>query len=211
MFNPGMELPRQLSAAEEEQLLKQLASGSSAARDALIEHNLRLVFFVVRRYEHTEYEREELVSVGVFGVIKAVDSYDSSRNAKLGTYITTCVGNEIKMFLRKNKRHQNVVSLDVPVRPGKPEDSARLSDVLCAEGESVYDTVEYQLHVELLRGILSNLPVKEREVVYWRYGLGNKNTRPQSWLARRWDLNQSSVSRLEQRVLYKLREGMKEH
>lgn len=198
-------LPPPLRQEEEQQLLQRLDQGDEAAKQKLIEHNLRLVVYIARRFENTGINLEDLISIGTIGLIKAVGTFKTDKNIKLATYSSRCIENEILMYIRKISGQKAEVSLDEPINTDWDGNELRLSDVLGTEGDTVMRPMEESVEHELLLQALGKLTEREREIVVLRYGLAGKKEKTQKEVADLMGISQSYISRLEKRIMLRLR------
>ena len=198
-------LPPPLRQEEEQQLLQRLGQGDEAAKQKLIEHNLRLVVYIARRFENTGINLEDLISIGTIGFIKAVGTFKTDKNIKLATYSSRCIENEILMYIRKISGQKAEVSLDEPINTDWDGNELRLSDVLGTEGDTVMRPMEESVEHELLLQALGKLSEREREIVVLRYGLAGKKEKTQKEVADLMGISQSYISRLEKRIMLRLR------
>ena len=198
-------LPPPLSNAEEQQLLAQAADGSEAAKQRLIERNLRLVVYIARRFENTGINIEDLISIGTIGLIKAVSTFRADRNIKLATYSSRCIENEILMHIRKIAGQKTEVSLDEPINTDWDGNELLLSDVLGTDGDTVMRPMEEDVEQQLLREALSRLPERDRYIVCLRFGLGGRPEKTQKEVADLMGISQSYISRLEKRIIVRLK------
>ena len=198
-------LPSPLSPAEEKALLARMAAGEADARDALILHNLRLVVYIARRFENTGINIEDLISIGTIGLIKAVGTYRTDKNIKLATYASRCIENEILMFLRKNAGRRVEVSFDEPLNTDYDGNELLLSDVLGTEADVVMRPLEDDVDLCLLASALDTLSPREREIITLRFGLGGGKEQTQKEVADRLGISQSYISRLEKRIIQRLK------
>ena len=198
-------LPPPLRQEEEQQLLQRLGQGDEAAKQKLIEHNLRLVVYIARRFENTGINLEDLISIGTIGLIKAVGTFKTDKNIKLATYSSRCIENEILMYIRKISGQKAEVSLDEPINTDWDGNELRLSDVLGTEGDTVMRPMEESVEHELLLQALGKLSEREREIVVFRYGLAGKKEKTQKEVADLMGISQSYISRLEKRIMLRLR------
>ena len=198
-------LPPPLKGEEEQRTLAALEEGDEAAKQRLIEHNLRLVVFIARRFENTGVNLEDLISIGTVGLIKAVGTYRRDRNIKLATYSSRCIENEILMHIRKISGQKVEVSLDEPINTDYDGNELRLSDILGTEEDTVSSKLEEDVDLALLRQALAELPEREREIVLLRYGLQGRKELTQKEIARKMGISQSYSSRLEKRIMLHLR------
>ena len=201
-------LPPPLSNAEEQQLLAQAADGSEAAKQRLIERNLRLVVYIARRFENTGINIEDLISIGTIGLIKAVSTFRADRNIKLATYSSRCIENEILMHIRKIAGQKTEVSLDEPINTDWDGNELLLSDVLGTDGDTVMRPMEEDVEQQLLREALSRLPERDRYIVGLRFGLGGRPEKTQKEVADLMGISQSYISRLEKRIMQRLRRDL---
>ena len=198
-------LPPPLAAQEEQTLLQQAAAGDEAARARLIERNLRLVVYIARRFENTGVNIEDLISIGTIGLIKAVGTFRADRNIKLATYSSRCIENEILMYIRKISGRKAEVSLDEPINTDWDGNELLLSDVLGTDSDVVMRPMEDDVDHALLRQALENLPEREQTIVRMRFGLGGRPEKTQKEVADLMGISQSYISRLEKRIMTRLR------
>lgn len=201
----GRALPPPYTPEEEEQKLNEIKAGSSSARDDLIEHNLRLVVYIAKKFENTGLDVEDLISVGTIGLIKAVNSFDNSRNIKLATYASRCIENEILMFLRKMVKVKNEVSIDEPLNVDGDGNQLLLCDVLGTDEDVVYEKIESEAEKDVLLETFKTLTERERDIISLRFGLFGKEEMTQKDIADMMGISQSYISRLEKKVVKKLR------
>ena len=198
-------LPPPLRAQEEQQMLARLADGDEDARQTLIERNLRLVVYIARRFENTGINIEDLISIGTIGLIKAVGTFRADKNIKLATYSSRCIENEILMYIRKISGQKTEVSLDEPINTDWDGNELLLSDVLGTDGDTVMRPMEDDVDKQLLRDALSRLPEREQQIVTMRFGLGGRKEKTQKEVAELMGISQSYISRLEKRIMLRLR------
>ena len=198
-------LPPPLSAQEEAECIQALGRGEASARSALIEHNLRLVVYIAKKFENTGVTVEDLISIGTIGLIKAVNTFDASKKIKLATYASRCIENEILMFLRRTSKHKMEVSIDEPLNVDWDGNELMLSDILGTEPDIVNKNIEAETEKELLRSALSKLNEREREIMQLRFGLEGNIEQTQKEVADRLGISQSYISRLEKRIIKRLR------
>lgn len=198
-------LPPPLSREEEEYLLGKLPGGDSAVRAMLIERNLRLVVYIARKFENTGINIEDLVSIGTIGLIKAVNTFDPDKKIKLATYASRCIENEILMFLRRNNKVRSEVSFDEPLNIDWDGNELLLSDVLGTENDIIYRNIEDQVDRKLLRKALNKLSDRERVIMELRFGLRGGEEKTQKDVADMLGISQSYISRLEKRIIKRLR------
>ncbi len=198
-------LPQPLPRAEEAALIARLADSDPAARQTLIERNLRLVVYIARRFENTGINIEDLISIGTIGLIKAINTFRADKNIKLATYASRCIENEILMYLRKNSSQRTEVSLDEPLNTDWDGKELLLSDVLGTEGDVVMRPIEADVDRKLLRDAVAKLSGREQEIITMRFGLGGRKELTQKEVADRLGISQSYISRLEKRIITRLR------
>ena len=198
-------LPQPLPRAEEAALIARLADSDPAARQTLIERNLRLVVNIARRFENTGINIEDLISIGTIGLIKAINTFRADKNIKLATYASRCIENEILMYLRKNSSQRTEVSLDEPLNTDWDGKELLLSDVLGTEGDVVMRPIEADVDRKLLRDAVAKLSGREQEIITMRFGLGGRRELTQKEVADRLGISQSYISRLEKRIITRLR------
>lgn len=198
-------LPQPLPRAEEAALIARLADSDPAARQTLIERNLRLVVYIARRFENTGINIEDLISIGTIGLIKAINTFRADKNIKLATYASRCIENEILMYLRKNSSQRTEVSLDEPLNTDWDGKELLLSDVLGTEGDVVMRPIEADVDRKLLRDAVAKLSGREQEIITMRFGLGGCRELTQKEVADRLGISQSYISRLEKRIITRLR------
>lgn len=202
-------LPAPVSAAEEKELLGRMAESDSAARATLIEHNLRLVVYIARRFENTGVNIEDLVSIGTIGLIKAVNTFDVSKKIKLATYASRCIENEILMFLRRNSKTRGEVSFDEPLNVDWDGNELLLSDIMGTDPDLCSRGIEEEVDRALLREALLKLSERDRTIIELRYGLGNTGDgKTQKEVADVLGISQSYISRLEKRIIARLRKDI---
>jgi len=198
-------LPPPLSREEEEYLLQRLPSGDEAVRSMLIERNLRLVVYIARKFENTGINIEDLVSIGAIGLIKAVNTFDPEKKIKLATYASRCIENEILMHLRRNNKTRTEVSFDEPLNIDWDGNELLLSDVLGTENDTIYRNIEEQVDRKLLQKALEKLSERERIIMELRFGLADGEEKTQKDVADMLGISQSYISRLEKRIIKRLR------
>ncbi|MBQ1817842.1 MAG: RNA polymerase sporulation sigma factor SigE [Clostridia bacterium] len=206
----GDSLPPPLEREEEALAIRRLTEGDDAARTLLIEHNLRLVVYIAKKFENTGVGIEDLISIGAIGLIKAVGTFSPERNIKLATYASRCIENEILMYLRKASRLKAEVSLDEPLNVDWDGNELLLSDVLGTDDDLVSRGIEEQQGRELLREAVDRLPPREKLIVELRFGLSGGRTYTQKEVADKLGISQSYISRLEKRIMKSLRAELAE-
>lgn len=198
-------LPPPLKGEHEQAALAALEQGDESAKHLLIERNLRLVVFIARRFENTGVNLEDLISIGTIGLIKAIDTYRQDRNIKLATYASRCIENEILMYIRKLSHRKGEVSLDEPINMDYDGNELLLSDILGTEEDGILRPMEDEVDLQLLRKAVNELPSREQEIICLRFGLGGKKELTQKEVAQKMGISQSYISRLEKRIMEKLR------
>ncbi len=198
--------PQPLSTQEEEQLLQGMREGDLSCRNRLIEHNLRLVAHVVKKYSNTIYETDDLISIGTIGLIKAVDSFKSDKGIRLATYASRCIENELLMLMRSSKKQSKEVSLFDPIGSDKEGNTIQLLDICIAEEIDIVDEMEEQRKLSKLREYIDKVLTKrEREIIILRYGLQGGREVTQREIADKLNISRSYVSRIEKKALKKLK------
>lgn len=198
-------LPPPLKGKEEQAALAALESGEEKAKQLLIERNLRLVVFIARRFESTGVNLEDLISIGTIGLIKAVNTYRRDKNIKLATYASRCIENEILMHIRKIANQKTEVSLDEPINMDYDGNELLLSDVLGTDEDVIARPFEDDVDIFLLRQAVGQLPQREREIIQMRFGLNGVKELTQKEVAQKLGISQSYISRLEKRIMLRLR------
>lgn len=198
-------LPPPLKGKEEQDALASLERGEEAAKQLLIEHNLRLVVFIARRFENTGVSLEDLISIGTIGLIKAIGTYRCDKNIKLATYASRCIENEILMHIRKISGQKAEISLDEPINMDYDGNELLLSDILGTEEDVVSSALEEDVDRCLLRQALRELPNREREIIFMRYGLEGYKELTQKEVAQKMGISQSYISRLEKKIMERLK------
>ena len=196
-------LPEPLSK-EEERYVNMFLNGDMTARDKLIEHNLRLVVFLAKKYENTKIDLEDLVSIGTIGLIKGVNTYQNDKNIKLATYASRCIDNEILMYLRKTKKKRTEVSFEDSLSFDSEGNELHLEDVLGTDDNIVTKPIEDELDKKLMYKEVSKLGKRDKEIIELRYGLNGKKEMTQKEVANMLGISQSYISRIEKKVIKKL-------
>lgn len=196
--------PQPLAEVDEEKYLRQMANGDAYSRNKLIEHNLRLVAHIVKKFENTGEDSEDLISIGTIGLIKAIESYQVDKGTKLATYAARCIENEILMHLRSLKKTRKDVSLHDPIGTDKEGNEITLIDVLGTETDEVVDAVQLKLESNKIYQHIHILDDREKEVIIGRFGLDQDKEKTQREIARELGISRSYVSRIEKRALMKL-------
>ena len=202
VYQKAFEKP--LTTEKENELLLKMQQGDQDAREKLICHNLRLVAHIVKKYENYLDDKEDLISIGVIGLTKAIDSYTINKKTKLGTYAAKCITNEILMHLRMNKKRNLDISLNDPVNLDIDGEQLTLIDIISAPIDLPIENLSHQEDLEYLRSILKVLDETELEIIEWRYGLNHKETLTQKEIAKMFHISRSYVSRIEKKALLKL-------
>ena len=198
-------LPPPLKGEEEQKAISGLESGDATAKQLLIERNLRLVVFIARRFENTGIQLEDLISIGTIGLIKAVGTYRCDKNIKLATYASRCIENEILMFVRKLANRKTEISLDEPINMDYDGNELLLSDILGTEEDMILRPMEDAVDIQLLRQAVRELPGREKEIICMRFGLEGRKELTQKEVAEKMGISQSYISRLEKRIMQKLK------
>ena len=201
-------LPPPLKGKDELDALEALEQGDEAAKQLLIERNLRLVVYISRRFENTGVNLEDLISIGTIGLIKAISTYRLDKNIKLATYASRCIENEILMYIRKIAGQKAEVSLDEPINTDYDGNELLLSDVLGTEEDVILRPLEDDVDIKVLRQALIELPDREREIVAMRYGLWGRKELTQKEVAEKLGISQSYISRLEKRIMLRLKKEL---
>lgn len=196
--------PNPLTPQEEEHYLTLMAQGDREAREKLIEHNLRLVAHIVKKYQNQTDDKEDLISIGTIGLIKAIDSFSPNKGTKLATYAARCIDNEILMLFRSTKKMRNDVSLYDPIGFDKEGNEICLIDVVRDEDKDLNDVIIQQLAIEKIEKNLKSLTQRERDIIIRRFGLENHEEETQQQIAKSYGISRSYVSRIEKRALMKL-------
>ena len=198
-------LPPPLEREEEAELIRRLDRGELPVRQMLIERNLRLVVYIARRFENTGINIEDLISIGTIGLIKAINTFRAEKNIKLATYASRCIENEILMYLRKNSAQRTEISFDEPLNTDWDGKELLLSDVLGTESDIVMRPIEADVDRKLLNDAVSKLSSREREIITMRFGLYGQRELTQKEVANRLGISQSYISRLEKRIISRLK------
>ncbi len=204
-INGSDTLPPPLSRQEEDEVFEGLIKNDPSARDRLIVHNLRLVVYIAKKFESTGIGLEDLVSIGTIGLIKAVNTFCPKKNIKLATYASRCIENEILMFLRKSSQYRNDLSIDEPLNIDYDGNELLLSDVLGTDEDIVNKGIETEAEREILRNAVAELGNREREIMEMRFGLIDGKEKTQKEVAEQIGISQSYISRLEKKIIQKLR------
>ena len=198
-------LPPPLKGQQEQAALEALEQGDEGAKQTLVEHNLRLVVYIARRFENTGINIEDLISIGTIGLIKAIGTYRLDKNIRLATYASRCIENEILMYIRKTANQKTEISLDEPINMDCEGNELLLSDILGTDEDTISRPLEEDVDKKVLRQALETLPPREQEIVFLRYGLEGRKELTQKEVAQTMGISQSYISRLEKRILQRLR------
>ena len=210
IVNPNS-FPKALDEETERRCIEEYLAGDRSKRDLLIEHNLRLVVHVVKKYITSGKDMDDLISIGTIGLIKAVDSYKNSKGTRLATYAARCIENEVLMVLRAEKKLQSEVSLYEPIKGGKGGGEMTYMEILETDSEEVYGDVELRFDIKKLRSLINKvLSGREKTIIELRYGLTDGREWPQREVAELLDISRSYVSRIEKRAVEKLKEAFDE-
>lgn len=201
-------LPAPLEREEEEQAILAMEAGDEKAKQLLTEHNLRLVVYIARRFENTGLNLEDLISIGTIGLIKAINTFKSAKSIKLATYASRCIENEILMYLRKVSNQRTEVSFDEPLNTDWDGNELLLSDVLGTDDDEVCRPLEDDADKQMLTAAIRTLNERERNIIVLRFGLDGKNELTQKEVADLMGISQSYISRLEKRIIVRLRREM---
>lgn len=202
-------LPAPLTVQEERELIARLAAQDKEAAQALIEHNLRLVIYIARKYENNNVNNtEDLISIGTIGLIKAINTYNPEKNIKLATYASRCIENEILMHLRHQNRRKQEISLDEPLNVDHDGNELLIGDIVGTEEDIIYETIEKDLNKNLLEYAMAVLSPRERTIIQMRYGLANQPEQTQKQVAEALGISQSYISRLEKKIIRRLRKEL---
>lgn len=202
-------LPPPLSEVDETKYLLLAKNGDMEARNKLIEHNIRLVVFLAKKYENTGYDLEDLVSIGSIGLIKGINTYKMDKNIKLATYCSRCIANEILMFLRKNKKRRTEISFEDALNYDAEGNELHLEDILGTDEDIVYKEFESKIDKCALEKELNSLTDREKHIMKLRYGLNNTEEYTQKEVANMLGISQSYISRIEKKVIKRLKSTMK--
>ncbi len=207
-ISQGNSLPSPLTSDEEAETVKKFLAGDEEARLSLIEHNLRLVVYIAKRFDNTGIDMDDLVSIGTIGLIKAVGSYNPDKNIKLATFASRCIENEILMHLRKTGKQRAEVSLDEPLNVDGEGNMLLLCDVIGTDADAVYNKVEASDEKAILKSTFDKLPERERQILELRFGLYGKDEMTQKEIADMMGISQSYISRLEKKIVDNLKKDM---
>ena len=214
-FNPSVyylsssqTLPPPLSNEEEKEIMQRLSNGDEDAREPLIVHNLRLVVYIAKKFENTNVNIEDLISIGTIGLIKAVNTFSTDRNIKFATYASRCIENEILMFLRKASQRKNEVSIEEPLNTDYDGNELLLCDVLGSDADIINRDIEQELECNLLLEAVSKLNTREEMIMELRFGLNGHKEHTQKQVANLMGISQSYISRLEKKIIRRLKSDL---
>ncbi len=207
-INGSQTLPPPLSKEAEEEIFERIKNGDESARQPLITHNLRLVVYIAKKFETANASSEDLISIGTIGLIKAVNTFRPEKNIKLATYASRCIENEILMYLRKSSQLRQEVSIDEPLNVDWDGNELLLSDILGSDADAVNINIEQELEYNLVLSAVSRLNEREKEIMELRFGLGGKSVHTQKEVADMLGISQSYISRLEKKIIGKLRKEL---
>ena len=203
--NGSEDLPAPLRPEEEEEYIKRLANNDNYAKQVLVEHNLRLVVYIAKKFNNSNVGIEDLVSIGTIGLMKAITTFKPDKNIKLATYASRCIENEILMYLRRNTKLKSEVSIDEPLNKDRDGNELLLSDVLGTENDITSQGIEEEVDKNLLRISISKLNEKEKQIMELRFGLKSGKEKTQKEVADMLGISQSYISRIEKRIIQKMR------
>ena len=201
-------LPPPLSNEEEEELLSKLDDNNIEARKILVEHNLRLVVYIAKKFENTGVDLEDLISIGTIGLMKAINTFNNKKNIKLATYASRCIENEILMFLRRSNRLKGEISIDEPLNQDGDGNELLLSDLLGTDEDIVYKNLEDEVDKRLLKSAMEKLTDKEKNIMNLRFGMSGHKEKTQKEVADMLGISQSYISRLEKKIMLKMRKDI---
>lgn len=201
-------LPPPLSTEDEDKAIEGLRAGDDKSRSLLIEHNLRLVVYIAKKFENTGISVEDLTSIGAIGLIKAVNTYNTDKQIRLATYASRCIENEILMYLRRTTKIKSEVSFEEPLKVDWDGNALLLSDILGTDADVVYRDMDEKDDISVLRKLIENLNPREREIIKLRYGVDCEKELTQKEVAEKLNISQSYISRLEKKIIKKLQKEM---
>ena len=201
-------LPPPLSPKEEEEAIKKLSNGDSATRQLLVERNLRLVVYIAKKFENTGTGIEDLISIGTIGLMKAINTYDASKNIKLATYASRCIENEILMYLRRSNKIKGEISIDEPLNQDGDGNELLLSDILGTDSDSIFRGLEDEVDKKLLKAAISKLNTREKNIMELRFGFITGDEKTQKEVADMLGISQSYISRLEKKIINKMKKDI---
>ena len=201
-------LPPPLSPEEEEEAIKKLSQGDKETRQLLVERNLRLVVYIAKKFENTGTGIEDLISIGTIGLMKAINTYDASKNIKLATYASRCIENEILMYLRRSNKIRGEISIDEPLNQDGDGNELLLSDILGTDSDSISRRLEDEVDKKLLKSAISKLNTREKNIMELRFGFITGNEKTQKEVADMLGISQSYISRLEKKIINKMKKDI---
>lgn len=201
-------LPPPLTKEDEQKYIEMLKSDSKDAKSMLIEHNLRLVVYIAKKFENTGINIEDLISIGTIGLIKSINTFKPDKNIKLATYASRCIENEILMYMRKNSNRRCEISIDEPLNVDWDGNELLLSDILGTDSDVVYHDIENEVDKQLLTIALEHLSDREKNIMKLRFGVGNGNSKTQKEVADMLGISQSYISRLEKRIIQRMKKDI---
>lgn len=204
-INGSQTLPPPLSSQEESEVLARIDEEDGEAKQILVERNLRLVVYIAKKFENTGVDLEDLISIGTIGLMKAINTFNTEKNIKLATYASRCIENEILMFLRRNNRIKSEVSIDEPLNQDRDGNELLLSDILGTDEDVIYKNLEDEVDHKLLKIAISNLSDKEKYIMNLRFGMNGCTEKTQKEVADLLGISQSYISRLEKRIMGKMK------
>ena len=207
-INGSQTLPPPLSNEEEEELLSKLDDNNIEARKILVEHNLRLVVYIAKKFENTGVDLEDLISIGTIGLMKAINTFNNKKNIKLATYASRCIENEILMFLRRSNRLKGEISIDEPLNQDGDGNELLLSDLLGTDEDIVYKNLEDEVDKRLLKSAMEKLTDKEKNIMNLMFGMSGHKEKTQKEVADMLGISQSYISRLEKKIMLKMRKDI---
>lgn len=201
------DLPAPLGPKEEEDAIKKLMEGDKEAKNLLVEHNLRLVVYIAKKFENTNIGIEDLVSIGTIGLMKAINTFKANKNIKLATYASKCIENEILMYLRRSTKLKSEISIDEPLNKDTDGNELLLSDILAGTADTTSQRIEDEVDQKLLKASISRLNEREKVIMELRFGFGNANgeEKTQKEVADMLGISQSYISRLEKKIISKMK------
>ncbi len=202
-------LPAPLTSGEESDILEKLSNGDESVRKILVERNLRLVVYIAKKFENTNCNIEDLISIGTIGLMKAINTFDVGKNIKLATYASRCIENEILMYLRKTSKLKSEVSIDEPLNTDGDGNELLLSDVLGNDEDAIFRDIESEIDCQLIREAISHLNKREKKIMELRFGFATGKEQTQKEVADFLGISQSYISRLEKKIICRMRKEMK--
>lgn len=204
-INGSQTLPPPLSADEESEILTKINDEDGNAKQVLVERNLRLVVYIAKKFENTGVDLEDLISIGTIGLMKAINTFDTDKNIKLATYASRCIENEILMYLRRSNRVKGEISIDEPLNQDRDGNELLLSDILGTDEDVIYKNLEEEVDYKLLKVAISKLTDKEKYIMNLRFGMAGYKEKTQKEVADLLGISQSYISRLEKKIMLKMR------